>query len=245
MHLQFVGSGDAFGSGGRFNTCFHLVGKEINALIDCGATSLVAMNKLAINRNAIDTIFISHFHADHVGGVPSFVLEANYVRKRERALTIAGPPGLESRYAEWLELSFPGTKTMELRFPLTLRELQVGSRSEVGHLSVTPFNVQHDDRAGPCLGYRFEVEGKVIAFSGDTEWTDALIEIGREADLFICEAYTRDKPITTHMALTSLERHLGQIRPKRLVLSHMSDDMLARRAEVPFETAEDGMIVEL
>ncbi len=245
MHLQFVGCGDAFGSGGRFNTCFHLVGRDINALIDCGATSLVSMNKLAINRNAISVIFLSHFHGDHVGGVPFFILEANYMSKRERALTIAGPPGLKSRYAEIMEVGFPGTKGLELRFPLLLRELEIGRRSEVGGLRVTPFHVLHDDRAGPCLGFRFEAEGKVIAFSGDTEWTDTLIDIGYEADLFICEAFTRDKPVATHMALSSLERHLGQIRPKRLVLSHMSNDMLARRAEIPYETAEDGMIVEL
>jgi ribonuclease BN (tRNA processing enzyme) len=85
----------------------------------------------------------------------------------------------------------------------------------------------------------------VIAYSGDSEWTDTLIDIGHQADLFICEAYTRDKPISTHMTLSALERRLGQIRPKRLVLTHMSNDMLARRAELPFETAEDGMIVEL
>jgi len=245
MQLQFVGCGDAFGSGGRFNTCFHLVGKQINALIDCGASSLVSMNKLAINRNIVDTIFISHFHADHVGGLPFFIVEAQYVLKRERALTIAGPPPLKSHYPELMERAFPGTKALELRFPLTLRELEIGRRSEVGGLRVTPFHVLHDDRGGPCLGFRFEAEGKVIAFSGDTEWTDTLIDIGREADLFICEAYTREKPIATHMALTKLERHLGQIRPKRLMLTHMSDDMLARRAELPFETAEDGMIVEL
>jgi ribonuclease BN (tRNA processing enzyme) len=89
------------------------------------------------------------------------------------------------------------------------------------------------------------VEDKVIAFSGDTEWTEALLEIGREADLFICEAYTRDKPITTHLALAMLEQHLGQIKPKRLVLTHMSDDMLKHRTEVPYQAAEDGMIVEL
>ena len=53
MQLQFVGCGDAFGSGGRFNTCFHLVGRNLNTLIDCGATSLVSMNKLAISRNEI------------------------------------------------------------------------------------------------------------------------------------------------------------------------------------------------
>ena len=245
MHLQFVGCGDAFGSGGRFNTCFHLVGNGINALIDCGATSLVAMNKLKIDRNDIDVVFISHFHADHVAGLPFLILEANYVTKRTRPLTVVGPPGLKTRFPEVMEGGFPGTGTMELNFPLRLVELEIGKRRDIGAVGVTAFHVVHDDRAGPCLGFRFEIEGKVIAFSGDTEWTDVLIEIGREADLFICEAYTRDKPITTHMALSVLERHLPQIRPKRLILTHMSNDMLAHRAEVPYETAADGLIVEL
>jgi len=83
----------------------------------------------------------------------------------------------------------------------------------------------------------------VIAYSGDSQWTDSLIEVARNADLFICEAYTRDKPVATHMALSLLERHLDQIRPKRLILTHMSNDMLARRGELPFEAAEDGMVV--
>jgi len=245
MHLQFVGCGDAFGSGGRLNTCFHLVGKEVNALIDCGATSLVGMNKLAITRNDIETIFITHFHADHIAGLPFFILEANYVAKRTQPLTIAGPPGLKARFPEVMECGFPGTKELELGFALTLRELEIGKQAEVGQVRVTPYHVVHDERAGPCVGFRFEVEDKVIAFSGDTQWTDALIELGRDADLFICEAYTRDKPITTHMALSSLEQHLPQIKPKRLILSHMSNDMLTRRGEVRYETAEDGMIVKL
>ena len=244
MHLQFVGCGDAFGAGGRFNTSFHLVGRDVNALIDCGATSLVGMNKLALDRNAVNTIFITHFHADHIGGLPFFILEANYVLKRQSALTIAGPPGLKSRYADMMESAYPGTSTLQLSFPLTLREVEIGKRNDIGHMRVTPFRVVHDERAGPCLGYRCEAEGKVVAYSGDTQWTDSVIDLGRNADLFICEAYTRDKPITSHMALSSLEKHLDQIRPKRLVLTHMSNDMLARRGEVPFETAEDGMIVE-
>jgi len=245
MHLQFVGCGDAFGSGGRFNTCFHLVGKEINALIDCGASSLVALNRLTIDRNDIDTIFISHFHADHFSGLPFFVLEANYVGKRQRPLTIAGPPGLKARFSQMMELAFPGANALQLRFPLTLRELEIGRRGQVGAIKVTPYHVDHDDRAGPCLGFRFEAEGKIIGFSGDTEWTDALIEIGHRADLFICEAYMRDKPVKTHMVLSALERRLGQIQPRRLILTHMSNDMLARRGELAFETAEDGMIVEI
>jgi ribonuclease BN (tRNA processing enzyme) len=144
-----------------------------------------------------------------------------------------------------MECGFPGTKGMELNFPLELRELEIGKRNDVGAVSVTPFHVVHDDRAGPCLGFRFDVEGKVLAFSGDTEWTEALIDVGRDADLFICESYTRDKPITTHMALALLEQHLSLIRPKRLILTHMSNEMLAQAAKVPYETAEDGKIVEI
>jgi ribonuclease BN (tRNA processing enzyme) len=242
MQLQFVGCGDAFGSGGRFNTCFHLTGRNFNVLIDCGATSIVAMHRLAIKRNDISTIFLTHFHGDHVGGLPFFLLEANYVLKRERALTIAGPPSLKSRFGDIMEAGFPGAR--DFKFPLDLRELEIGKRNDIGGLRLTPYHVQHDDRAGPCLGFRFEIEGKVFAYSGDTEWTDTVIDIGYEADLFICEAFTRDKPTPTHMALSALERHLPHIRPKRLILTHMGDDMLARRAEVPYETAEDGMIVE-
>jgi len=245
MHLQFVGCGDAFGSGGRFNTCFHLVGNNINALIDCGATSLVAMNKLAISRSDVNTIYLTHFHADHVGGLPLFLLESHYVLKRQRGLTVAGPPSLKSRYAGIMETAFPGTEAMDWCFPLTLTEMEIGRGNAIGNLRITPFHVLHDDRAGPCLGFRIEAEGKIIAFSGDTEWTQALVDVGRDADLFICEAYTRDKAVTGHMALNLLERHLGQINPKRLILTHMSKDMLAQRAKLPYETAEDGLIVEL
>lgn len=245
MHLQFVGCGDAFGSGGRFNTCLHLVGRDSNVLVDCGATSLVAMNKLGIDRNAIDAIIVTHFHADHFGGVPFFMLEANYVVRRERPLTIAGPPGLPARYEQMMEMSFAGAMEMKLAFPLTLKEVDIGRRNDVGKLRVTPFHVLHDDRAGPCLGYRIEIDDKVIAYSGDTEWTESLLDLGRDADLFICDSYTRDKPVQTHLALSMLEPHLGQIRPKRLILTHMGNDMLARRAELAYETAEDGMTITL
>ncbi|MGH8518026.1 MAG: MBL fold metallo-hydrolase, partial [Panacagrimonas sp.] len=107
------------------------------------------------------------------------------------------------------------------------------------------YHVRHDDRAGPCLAFRIEVEGRVIAFSGDTEWTDALVAVGQEADLFICEAYVRERAVKAHMSLAMLAQHLPKIRPKRLVLTHLSDDMLGHRAEVPYQIAEDGMVIEL
>jgi ribonuclease BN (tRNA processing enzyme) len=245
MRIQFVGCGDAFGSGGRLNTCFHLLGEKTNVLIDCGATSLVGLKRFAIDRNAIDTIILTHFHADHFGGIPFFILDAQFVSRRIRPLTLIGPPGLPDWYRRVMESAFPGSSTSRQKFELSLREIEIGRTDEIEPVRLTPFHVRHDDRAGPCLAYRIETEGRVIAFSGDTEWTDTLIEVGRDADLFICEAYARDRAIQAHMSVAILEKHLPTIRPKRVVLTHMSEDMLARRGEVPYQTAEDGMIIEL
>jgi ribonuclease BN (tRNA processing enzyme) len=245
MRLQFVGCGDAFGSGGRFNTCFHVVGRATNFLIDCGASSLVGLRRLQIDREAIDAILITHFHGDHFGGIPFLLLEAQIVSKRTRPLTLAGPRGLAARYAKAMDAAFPSSPQMPTRFALTFLEIEAGSTAAFAGLRVTAFPVVHTEAAGPCLGYRIEVEGRTIAYSGDTEWTDSLIPLGHGADLFICEAYTRNKKVPSHTDLTTLEQHLDAIQPKRLVLTHMGEEMLGQVNEVPFETAFDGMIVEL
>ncbi len=245
MRIQFVGCGDAFGSGGRFNTCFQVSAANTNFLIDCGATSLVALKRLGIDRNAIDTILFSHFHHDHFGGVPFFIEDAQLIAKRERPLLLAGPPSLPARYATMMEAAFPGSSQMTLRFPLAFRELEIGARNEIGGLAVTPVHVRHDDRAGPCLALRIEGDGKVLAYSGDTEWTDTLIEAARGADLFVCECYTRDKPWKGHLSLSALREKLVSLAPKRIILTHMGEDMLGHLGDVPFEMAEDGKTIAL
>jgi ribonuclease BN (tRNA processing enzyme) len=247
MRLQFIGCGDAFGSGGRANTCFHVTGAHTNYLFDCGASTLPAMKAIGIDRLAIDTILITHFHGDHFGGIPFFILDAMYVAKRTRPLTIAGPPGLAEWYARLMAAEFPGDRT--LPFELHLHEVAIGKRQEIGckaarGLPVTPYHVIHDDLVGPCLAYRVEVEGKTICYSGDTEWTDALNVAAHGADLFVCECYMFERASPTHMNYETLREKLPQIGAKRVVLTHMSEPMLARLGEVEQETARDGMVVE-
>jgi ribonuclease BN (tRNA processing enzyme) len=245
MKVRFLGSGDAFGSGGRLNTCFHVTpGPESGAgafLIDCGATALPALKAAGIDRNAIDTILITHFHADHFGGVPFFILDAQFFAKRTAPLTIAGPEGLRDWYVRALETAFPGSSSTRQKFGLSLVELEAGRRQAVGDLTVTPQRVIHGPPGGPFFAYRIEVGGRVLAYTGDTEWTEALVEVGRDVDLLIAEAYFRDKAVPFHLDLASLERNLDRIRPKRLVLTHMSDDMLRQADAVPYETARDGL----
>lgn len=245
MKITFIGSGDAFGSGGRFNTCFHVSDDENNFLIDCGASSLIALKRGAIDRNLIGTIFITHFHGDHFGGIPYFILDGQFVSKRESPLTIAGPPGLAKWFRRVMETTFPGSSVAKRKFKIELIELEPRRRHIINGIQTEVRLVRHGPPSGPFLAYRLSVNGKTIAYTGDTEWVDDLIEIGHNADLMIAEAYFYDKKVPLHLDLATLQTKLRVISPKQLLLTHMSDDMLARMAEIPFETAADGKVLEL
>jgi ribonuclease BN (tRNA processing enzyme) len=244
MQLRFVGCGDALGSGGRSNTCFHVTGSRVNFLIDCGASSLPALKRLGIAREAIDLVLITHFHGDHFAGLPFLLLDAQFTR-RTRPLVIAGPEGIEARLTQVMEALFENSSKTRQRFELSVVALKPEETRSFGAVDVTPYSVVHGESGGPFLGYRVAAGGRVIAYSADTEWTETLIPLGRDADLFIAEAYYYDKVVKNHLSLKTLEAHLPAIHPKRLVLTHMSDDMLERLDTLDYTAASDGMIVEL
>src|ERR1700687_4070709 len=123
MEIRFLGSGDAFGSGGRYNTCFVVTAAETRFLIDCGASSLIALKRFGVEPNSIDTILVSHLHGDHFGGLPFFLLDAHLVSRRTRPLTGAAPPGFRDRLHQAQEVFFPGSTGIKPKFPLTLIEM--------------------------------------------------------------------------------------------------------------------------
>jgi ribonuclease BN (tRNA processing enzyme) len=244
MQLQFVGCGDALGSGGRFNTCFHVSGESVNFLIDCGASSLPALKRQGVACDDIDLVLITHFHGDHFGGLPFLLLDAQFTR-RTRPLVIAGPEGIETRLTQVMEALFENSSTTKQRFDLSVVALRPEETRTFGVVKVTPYPVIHGESGGPFLAYRIEAEGRVIAYSADTEWTETLIPAARDADLFIAEAYYYDRVVKNHLSLKTLEMYLPEIKPKRLVLTHMSDDMLGRLETLGRTAAYDGMIVEI
>jgi len=244
LRVRFLGSGDAFGSGGRFNTCIMLEAGDGACLVDCGASSLVAMRRFGVDPNLIGSIFISHLHGDHFGGLPFLILDAQLVSRRTSPLTIAGPPGLKRRLTDAMEVFFPGSSKIERKFAIEIVELQLGRRANVGGIDVTPYEVKHPSGAVP-LALRLEIANRVVTYTGDTEWTDALIPAAQGADLLIAEAYFFDKPVKFHLSYADIRDHLAVLAPKRLVLTHLSGDMLARLGELGHEVAEDGKVIEL
>ena len=246
MRLRFIGCGDAFGSGGRFNTCFLGEADSGPFLIDCGASSLVALKRFGVDPGAIGTIFISHLHGDHYGGLVFLLRAATLYRQRTLKLTIAGPPGLRQRLEAAMEAFFPKGWVEPETFELSLVELSAEDPRDVGPLRVTAFPAEHFSGA-PSFSLRVEADDKAIVYSGDTLWTEALERAAAGADLFICEAYSYAKRRGTHLDWQTLRERLPRVTARRTILTHLGPDMLAHLDEIAaeFEVAEDGLAVEI
>lgn len=242
--VRFVGSGDAFGSGGRFQTCILVDGPSCRFAIDFGASSLIALAQQGIDPNSIDAILLTHLHGDHCGGVPFLLLDAMLGARRARPLTIAGPPDLPRRMGAIREALFPGSHVMTPRFPLHWIEMTAGRPHAVLDLTVTPQPARHTAETSPSA-LRVEVGGKVVAYTGDTEWTDEVARIAPGADLLIAECYFHDTPVRWHLNYPTIAARPDRFGARRLVLTHMSRQMLAHAGRVPEECAHDGLVIRV
>lgn len=245
MKLTIVGCGDAFGSGGRLQTCYHVETPQRTFLIDCGATAMIGLNKLSIDPNTVGTILISHLHGDHYSGLVWWMIHAQHVARRTVPLTVAGPPGIEQRFLAAAEALFPGSTKVTRKFDLRFVELQPDVRCEVDGLAVTPREVTHPSGA-PSLALRIETGKKILAFSGDTEWVETLLPTAKDANLFIAECYGYETTVRYHMSWKVIRENLERLAAKKVLLVHMNTEMLANQDAVDRRDVilgEDGLSV--
>jgi ribonuclease BN (tRNA processing enzyme) len=244
--VTFAGSGDAFGSGGRLQACIAVqAGQLPPILLDCGATSLVALKRQGIDPNQIAAVLVSHLHVDHYGGLPQLILDGQFNR-RVVPLTIAGPLGTADRLTTALEVMFPGSSTVRRSFDVNVIELQPGERdARIENVIVHAVEVDHGMPNNTALGLRVDLAGKAIAYTGDTAWTDVLIELAADSDLFIAESYYWDKAVPYHLRHADLVAHRDLLASRHIILTHMSADMLAHADDAVFDLASDGRIVSL
>jgi len=241
MFIQCLGSGDAFASGGKLNSSFYVRTASKKILLDCGASVLIALKKQGLTAAALDVIIISHLHGDHFGGLAFVLCEMIAMRNRTKPLTIIGPVETETRTIQVLESLFPGVR-MQPDTPVAFITYTTGKPLDFEDIRVTAYRAVHSETTNPhCI--RLQAENKIIAFSGDTEWTDELIRVSMNADLFICEGSTWTTPVKQHMSISQLLAHVHRMQVKRIVLTHLGPEALSNIDQIPLPVAEDGMVL--
>jgi ribonuclease BN (tRNA processing enzyme) len=213
-------------------------------LLDCGATALIAMRRCAVDPANLDAIFLSHLHGDHFAGLPFLLLQQHFVGRRDRPLVVVGPAGTEQRVMAALEVFFPGSPDLAWGFPLSFSELEARRPASFGRFAVTPYVVSHPS-GSEAFAFRLKAGNRLIGYSGDTAWTDTLLEVARDADLFITECYAFDSAPQHHLNYNTLRERLDHLDCKRVLLTHMGQEMFGRLDEVALEVAEDGQVIEL
>ena len=239
--IRFFGSGNAFADGGRSHACIHVSAPGVSLLLDCGGSSLPMIKRYGDPAD-ITGIAISHLHGDHFGGIP-FVLDEQKWARRKPPLALGGPPSLKSRLGLESQAFIIDITRDALGFDMPIVVLGAEERDFAG-ARVAALPVTHSPLAEPH-GLRVRAGGRLIAYSGDAAWSDALIELARGADLFICEATlfatAEEKNNPVHVSYETLLRNRSRFDCGRMILTHLGATTLAHAKDLEIEYGTDGL----
>jgi ribonuclease BN (tRNA processing enzyme) len=245
VNVTTLGTGDAFASRGRFQSGYVITAPGSNTLVDAGPTVLASMKRCGISPADIDTVLISHLHGDHFGGLPFLILEYMWETKRRKNLTIAGPRHLEQRTWSLFRGMYPESDTTEVARKMRFVVLEPGQPARLNKIHVQSARTPHTVK-DISLALRVTVGDKLIAYSGDTGWTDELPEISRGADLFLCECtYFESVDLSFHLNYPLIAANRRRFDTKRMILTHIGREVLEHDHEISIEMAHDAMRIEL
>lgn len=230
LDLLFVGSSNAFADAGCWSG-FLMNGRY---LFDAPPSALYGLKHAGADLNALDVILISHFHGDHFFGLPFLLLEYAYATgepgrtaRRTRDLTIVGPPGVEEKVESLTTLAYPNLTRKDLGFKRRYVEIEPGCAREAAGLRIEAVQMNHAlDSLPLCLGYRVECGGRRLAYTGDTAWTDALLELGHRAEVFVTDCtYPSGFDLPEHLSLDEVGVLRGKLEERTaIILTHLGHD---------------------
>jgi len=239
MRLTVVGSGAAFTAIGH-NACLAI---DADLLVDCGPPAHVLLPRSGLDPQAIDTVLLTHFHADHCIGMVVFLAARALAGPEVRPLRLAGPVGTRE-YLERLVRTGYGGEIWELvdqRLGLETVVLQDGATAQLGDRSVTAHAVVHG--TGPSLAYVVEgADGLRLGISGDSIDCAGLHRVIAASDAMVIECTGWRGPVAgNHLSRDEVVALVARYPEVRFVLSHLSE-----RGTLPGAiTAHDGIGLDL
>lgn len=248
--LIVLGSADAFNSGGRANSSFWVEDAQGAYLLDCGPTTPMAIKRWRDTHNldlsALDVIYLTHLHGDHIGGLPVLLLELMFNQRRTKPLIISGPPTTEERIRTLCATCYPRMLDVMITYPIIWAEHPLVCELEVGGRAIKSIAAQHDPNAHPTSLSIDDRAGYRLVFSGDTGWNEELIDLSADASALVIECSYRDAVFPGHLSLVELERERFRLHPSRLILTHLNEEARAeatrRQGELALEVADDGSL---
>ena len=217
LELAFLGSGNAYAPL-RYWGCFLLNNRY---LFDCAPTALAHLKKMGKPPEDVRAVFISHFHADHFFGLPFLLLEFSGGTPRNDDLFIVGPPHIQEKLECITNLGFPHLLKKGLGYELRYVEARDGLSGEVGGARFRAFCVEHTSRL-ESYGYRVEVDGRTVAYSGDVRTVEVLYGLAEGADVFVVECSCWQEDCGPHLNPQAIRTLRKAIPPSTtFILTHL------------------------
>jgi len=217
-------------------------------LFDAGRGIPIRLAQMRIPVARLDALFITHYHSDHVSGIPDVWLTGWLPGggARAQAFRVIGPTGakelmsnLEKAYAADVRIRIADQKLAPAGATIVVQEFASDRVVyERGGVRVTAFEVDHGDEIKPAFGYRIDYKGKSALISGDTRFSENLIRNGMGVDLLV-HAIAGAKPelLQDPVIRLILDHHtlppqaatvFNRTKPKLAVYTHIVQQSTAR-----------------
>lgn len=252
MKLTILGSGTLVPNRARNSSGYFVETADARVMLDCGAGTVHALARYGLPWERMTHLFVSHFHVDHIGELPSLLFAFRYglTTARSEPLIVLGPFGLD-RVIEGLKQAF-GSKLFDPKFPIELRMLAPGQRVELGAMSL--LSVAKTPHTDESLAVRIDSGGRAVCYTGDTGYSEEVAGFFKKASLMVSECSFRERrPGSTHVSIHEVGRMAGIAEAARLVVTHfyfdVNDEELKRELQTTFSgeviIGKDGMGIEV
>ena len=244
INLTILGSGTCVPSLERSSCSVMLAVGDTKLLFDSGPGTMRRLLRANTTIFDVDYIFYSHFHPDHTAELVPFLFATKYpdMGQRQRVLTIVAGEGFEdffaglnTVYGKWIELD-PGLVNI----------IQMNNRSadllQLKDFTVQSAPVEHNPES---IAYRITGPGgHAVVYSGDTDYSENLIALSKDADLLICEsALPDDYRVKGHLTPSLAGDIATRAGVKKLVLTHFYPECDQTDIEQECRKTYDGPLV--